>query len=516
MSTISLGKISTNKQSLFKVSATSSTGNALEYRLVSGKLPPGLNIAPSGEITGRTKEIIFNLDDGVTNLDSGNTTIDRKFDFTVEAKNKNGTVTNRQVFSITESKISDGEVANIFAKVRPTKTTRKELDAFITSPDLFPDESLYRKGELNFRTDDLSFLILAGINKPDLTVINNLLNENFYNTTLRIGDLKTAKAKDPNGNTIYELIYAELIDPYVDSPNEIVFSAQNLPNISFTYYASSTKILASSPIRANGKVVQVFVNSIKNMQDDLEAGLTVQNFDYLPQWMKSPQNDNLVPGFKLALPIKYVKPGESEKILYRINNESQFDFKNVPVLIDRFYVTKHNGTTIDNVRTPQNATGDGVTKVFSLDQGVTKSNNVLVTLDGVGVDASLYSITAIPTTAQNQQHSADKTTLTADSNKLTADLNKSKNTHELTFDTAPANGTAIVFKRKKTTFGLKEFVTLDTNTTSFDEKGTRFNVQPLTFDNKQPEDTQLLLLRSDVMDNVIHVSKQRELIRTPI
>ena len=216
------------------------------------------------------------------------------------------------------------------------------------------------------------------------------------------------------------------------------------------------------------------------------------------------------------MPIKYVKPGESEKILYRINNESQFDFKNVPVLIDRFYVTKHNGTTIDNVRTPQNATGDGVTKVFSLDQGVTKSNNVLVTLDGVGVDASLYSITAIPTTAQNQQHSADKTTLTADSNKLTADLNKSKNTHELTFDTAPANGTAIVFKRKKTTFGLKEFVTLDTNTTSFDEKGTRFNVQPLTFDNKQPEDTQLLLLRSDVMDNVIHVSKQRELIRTPI
>ena len=111
---------------MFKVSATSSTGNALEYRLVSGKLPPGLTIAPSGEITGRTKEIIFNLDDGVTNLDSGNTTIDRKFDFTVEAKNKNGTVTNRQVFSITESKISDGEVANIFAKVRPTKTTRKE------------------------------------------------------------------------------------------------------------------------------------------------------------------------------------------------------------------------------------------------------------------------------------------------------------------------------------------------------------------------------------------------------
>ena len=48
------------------------------------------------------------------------------------------------------------------------------------------------------------------------------------------------------------------------------------------------------------------------------------------------------------------------------------------MLIDRFYVTKHNGTTIDNVRTPQNATGDGVTKVFSLDQGVTKSNNVLV------------------------------------------------------------------------------------------------------------------------------------------
>ena len=516
MTTVSLGKITTNKQSLFKVSASSSTGKSLEYRLKDGKLPPGLTVAPSGEITGRTNEIIFDLDDGATSIDNSTTTLDRKFTFTVEAKNKNGAITDTQAFSITENKVTNGEIANVFAKVRPSKVMRSKLETFIENPDLFPDDALYRKGDLQFRTDDLSFLILAGINSPDLTVINALMNENFYNTTLRIGDLKTAKAKDPNGNTIYELIYAELLDAYDDSPNELVFSAQNLPNISFTYYASSTKILASSPIRANGKVQQVFINSIKNMQDDLEAGLTVQNFEYLPQWMKSPQTDNVVPGFRLALPIRYVKPGQSDKLLYRIKNETQFDLKNVPVLIDRFYVTKHNGTTIDAVRTEQTATGDGSTKDFTLTQNVTKANNVLVTVDGVGVDASLYSITATPRIIQHSNLSADKTTLTADDTTLTADINYDSLTTVLTFNTAPADGKTIVFKRKKTTFGLREFATFDTNTTSFDVKGTRFNVQPLTFDNKQPEDTQLLLLRSDIMDNVIHVSKQRELIRTPI
>ena len=516
MATIHLGSISTNKDSLFKVSAVSSTGKSLEYRLVKGKLPQGLSVDPSGEIHGRTNPMIFDLDEGVTTVDAGTTTIDRKFYFTVEAKNKNGVVKDQQEFSITETQTTKGEIANLYAKLRPTKATRVSIDDFIADPDLFPDESIYRKGALNFRTDDLAVLILPGITSPDLTTIYSYMNENFYNATLQLGEIKSAKAKDPKGNTIYEIVYAELIDPYAKSPNEIIFRTQNLNNISFTYYSSSTKILASSPIRASGTIEQVYINSINNMREDLQNGLTVQSYEYLPHWMKSPQGDNIAPGFRLVLPLKYVKPGEADKILFKIKNETTFDLKKVPVVIDRFYVTKHNGTTIDENRISQTATGDGSTKDFVLTQRVTTSKSVLVTIDGVGLDASQYSITETPTSELYIDIRADRTSYTADGTVYTADLKWNATNTVLTFNNAPADGKNIVFKRKKTTFGMKEFVSFDSATTTFDNKGTRFNNQTLTFDNKQPEETQLLLVRSDIMDNIIHTSKQRELIRTPI
>jgi len=521
MSRISLGSITTNKTSLFKVSASSSTGQSLEYRLIKGKLPPGLYVDQSGEIHGATTDVIYDLDEGITTIDASQTTFDRKFNFTILAKNKNGVITGRQQFAITENKITHGEVANLYAKARPTKSVRTEFSQFINDPDIFPEESIYRKGELKFRTDDLQFLILAGINAPDLTKVYNLMNENFYNTTLKLGDLKIGQAKNTAGQVIYEVIYIDLIDPYSGASDVLNLKSQNLGNVTFTYYASYTTIYASSPIRVSGTIDTVYINSIENMKDDLKAGLTVQNYDYLPLWMRSPQSNNETPGFKLALPIKYVKPGEANKILYKIKNESSFDFKKMSVEIDRFYINKHNGTTIDDVRIEQTETGDGSTKNFVLDQNVTTSKGVLVTIDSVGVDASAYNITELPVKSDFKFLTADKTPAsdilaTSDNTYYTADLDNSKTQTVLTFNTAPSNGSQIKFKRKRTTFGLREFASFDTATTTFDGGGTRFNTQPITFDNKQPEDTQLLMLRSDIMDNIIHTSKQRELIRTPI
>ena len=115
----------------------------------------------------------------------------------------------------------------------------------------------------------------------------------------------------------------------------------------------------------------------------------------------------------------------------------------------------------------------------------------------------------------------------------------------LTFTTAPINGSSITFKRKKTTFGVNDRVTFDkpnpgvsiitadnneiraddgnfdttcvpTVETTFDDKGTTFSSQPITFDQRRPENTQLAFSRENVMDGINNTSNHRDLIRKAI
>lgn len=490
MSHITLGSITTDKDSLFRVTAISSTGQALEYKLASGKLPPGLYIDQSGEIYGMTKDNVFELDEGITYFDTNGTTFDRRFNFNVRATNKDGILNDTHGYGINLRKISSSRISRIYGAVRPDKATRVSYQQFITDPDIFPKESLFRQGDLNFRTDDLRFLILSGVHSPDLTDLFNLMGNNFYNAKLQMGDIKVARAKDPNGETIYDVVYVELLDAYTKSPNSISFRSQNLPSIIFNYSSSSVNILSSnSNLKVTGTNQEdLYINSFKNMRGSIQDGMTVESFEYLPLWMKSPQENNITPGFKLALPINYVKPGEGQKIVYKIKNESSYDLKGVNIEIDRIYINKHDGTTIDENRTEQTFISDGSTTSYTLAQESQYAKNVLVLVGGVGYDTSQYSVSTDPST------------------KITT----------LTFNTAPANGSEIKLKRKKTTFGLHEYATFDNNTTTFDAKGTTFFVQNLTFDKKLPEDTQLIMLRSNILDQVNNLSKRRELIRTPI
>jgi len=347
--------------------------------------------------------------------------------------------------------------------------------------------------------------------------VQDLLDQNFFNTKLRIGEVKVGKAKNPNGDTIYEVVYAELEDDYATSPNTTQDDDGNV----------------------------LYINSIKNMRSRLKDNLTVESFEYLPHWMKSTQDNQITTGYKLALPLRYVQPGEGDKIVYKLKNETSFDLQKVYFQIDRLYVSNHTGTTIDATRTLGTATGDGNQTAFTIPQAVTQPKNIQVTIDGVSVNTVDQSGTAVYTVSGTT----------------------------LTFTNAPANGSAITFKRKKTTFGINDRVTFDrpneeipkvtadtteftadisndtvrassdrdradtsdytadhesgpntlydttyavTVETTFDSKGTTFSSQPITFDQVRPENTQLAFSRENVMDGINNTSKHRDLIRKAI
>lgn len=487
MSHVSLGSITNNKNSLFRVSAVSNAGVQLEYSYYTGKLPPGLSVHPSGEIFGVTKHHMFELDQNTTYFDGLTTTFDQVHRFSVKATNKDRPVTSTHEYTITERRLNTNQIGNIYVKISPDKITKNTFDRFVADTKIFDPDILYRMSDLNFQTGSRNVLLLSGVEAPYLTDLQNALGRNFYNMKLRISNFAVGKARDPKGNVIYEIIYAELVDAYSKSPNTV-----------------QDKI--------NG--AELYIASINNMKSALKDDLNVSEFEYLPHWMKSNQTNQLATGYKLVLPIRYVKPGQAERVLFKLENEQSFDLSTLYFQIDRLYIDKHKGTTIDDTRTVATFTADGNTTSYTLPQAVTLPKHVQVTIDGV----SMNTLDA----SGNPNYTVSSTTLT--------------------FTNAPQSGSTITFQRKKTTFGVNDYVTFDrpnealpkitadtidisadTNhydtsyfggtETTFDDKGTTFFSQIVTFDQRKPEDTQLAFARENVMEGINNTSKHRDLIR---
>lgn len=83
-----LGTIDNGDTSLLKVEAVNRGGRELSYRLKSGafnELPQGLQLLPTGEISGRVTFNTFAIDLGYTTFDNDTTTWDLTFRFTVNA-----------------------------------------------------------------------------------------------------------------------------------------------------------------------------------------------------------------------------------------------------------------------------------------------------------------------------------------------------------------------------------------------------------------------------------------------
>ena len=83
-----LGTLDNGDTSLLVIEAVNRGGRQLSYRLKSGafnKLPQGLQLLPTGEISGRVSFNTFAVDLGSTTFDNNSTTWDTQFTFTVNA-----------------------------------------------------------------------------------------------------------------------------------------------------------------------------------------------------------------------------------------------------------------------------------------------------------------------------------------------------------------------------------------------------------------------------------------------
>jgi peroxidase len=375
-----LGIIPANYISTLAVSASTTVPNAvLIYQLVGGKLPPGLTLNLDGEIIGTTNQYYntFKKTLGLTSFDSGHltfdqntATIDRVFVATIEARDQFNYSAITRDFKITVTTPNTVAYSNIVARPFLKLNQRALWKSFINNSSIFTPSSIYRNNDTSFGVQsDLTMLVYAGVQTKEAAAYVGAMGLNFKRKRFQFSNIKKAIAIDPNtGNSVYEVIYVQMIDPQETDGKHLPISITSLPGLesdnitadnSINFFQQTIDDLnTNSPFGgpdipqltvdstgyevSNPKPDTYFPNSITNWQTRLEGvGLTERN--YLPLWMRSiPNGQKQQLGYTLSVPLCFCKPGTADDIILNIKY-SKFDFKVLDYEIDRFTIDSVTG-----------------------------------------------------------------------------------------------------------------------------------------------------------------------------
>jgi len=325
------------------------------YRLSSGTLPPNLTILSNGDITGRVSsqpsDVLKSLGDKTT------------FSFSIEAYSLNyPLVSSKKQFTLTVEQFFTEPTENLYLKATPSLEHRGILKSLLNDTTLIPDQDIYRLHSNHFgKATDVSFVHAYGINASTIEKYTSSISKNHYWRNVTLGEIKTARATDDNGNVIYEVVYSEIIDnlknsnnisisseifwprkinlnlgPWITSTTELYTSFSNIDS-SFNNNDQLDDFTSLSP----GSVKKLYPASLTNMGIRIADNLG-QTFHYklLPRWMTSQQENGDILGFIDAWVICYTKPKKSTTIANNIKNTWQNKLNKINFRIDRYSVDK--------------------------------------------------------------------------------------------------------------------------------------------------------------------------------
>jgi len=327
----SLGEIDNGATSTFYVEAVNVSGISLQYRLKSGsdsRLPQGLQLLPSGHIAGRVSFDTFALDGGTTTFDVNLNTVDQPttFDmvaiFTVNAFSVNGLVDVNKTFSIKVNRRYQEPFDNLYIQAMPPQDDRDLLADLLQNPTIFPPALIYRSDDPNFGVARRVIYNHAyGLTAATLDDYVASLNLNHYWKNLVLGEIKTARALDDDGNIIYEVVYSSVVDNLTNNDGVSV----------------NKQVVLPYPVDPNtvNEVDSVYPNSLQNMRDQV-IDVVGQISNSLPRWMLSRQVDGSVLGFTPAWVIAYTNPGQSGQIAYNIQTQFDTALSIIDFKVDRY------------------------------------------------------------------------------------------------------------------------------------------------------------------------------------
>jgi hypothetical protein len=390
---VNLGSINANYISTLRVSATTTIMDAVVlYTLVDGSLPNGLSLSSDGEIIGKVIQFpdvandilgLTSFDGGLLTFDAKNTTVDRVFSFTVDARDQFGYSATTRTFSVTVNVPDAIAYSNIRVQPYLNNVQRTAFKSFMNNTLVFSPESIYRSNDPNFGLQyNLAMIAYAGIQTNNAGKIAAAMGLNHKRKRFIFNSVETAVAYLPGTNTaIYEVVYLKMLDPLEPNGSHLPLTVKSTGYQSDTITIDSVPSIwsrklsslstdgyplddLSSPAPANSRPLETvtadstgyqisnpnvktfFPNSITNWQYRIgQTGLTERN--YLPLWMRSIQPGTKQEiGFVLAVPICYCLVGKSAGIKLLIEN-SGFDFKQLDYTVDRYIIDSVTGYTSD-------------------------------------------------------------------------------------------------------------------------------------------------------------------------
>ena len=362
-----LGSMVAGRISNLSITAlTTLVDSTLKYNLVSGKLPYGIRLTQYGELVGSPRQYVSNdglgliyFDNDInTTFDNGATTFDRKYTFTVMARDRFGFSASTKTFTISVVDEDSNKYSNIYMKPLLAASQRVLYENFINNSRIFVPEYIYRPGDADFGLQrDLKCLVFAGIETKNIENYVAAVAKNHTKKKYLMGEIKTAIAKNPGSNeVVYEVVYVEVIDPLVPksgktkstfrttSPNRITVDSLrydlNTNTEPFKYKIDNTITIDSNAINIDQTTNSLmYLSNLQNMRSRIRE-IGAASGDFLPLWMRTQQSiKTQQTQYVSAIPICYTLPGKAITVVENIKNNG-FDFKVINYEIDRYVVDR--------------------------------------------------------------------------------------------------------------------------------------------------------------------------------
>ncbi len=258
-------------------------------------------------------------------------------------------------FTVLINRVYNEPYQNLYVKCMPPADDRAFINQLIQNQAIIPEEILYRADDPNFGVAKyVDYIHAYGLTVDTFEKYVQSLQINHYWRKVTLGDIKTARALDANGNVLYEVVYSQIIDDLVNAQGVSVAKSLTWP------YPIVTQ---------DGTIDIVYPGSLITMRDQVIATVG-QTSQALPLWMTSKQADGSIVGYTPAWIIAYVKPGESGRLAYNISTQFGPNLNLIDFKIDRYELDRSQTHLWDPVTKtwipypPEATTFDRDTTVF--------------------------------------------------------------------------------------------------------------------------------------------------------
>ena len=221
-----LGAIDANFTSTLRlVAETTVPDTAMLYSVKSGKLPYGLELNYDGEIIGSARQFGTADKPGLTIFEDkavtwdgalpGNTTFDRRYKFTVEARDRFNYTAIEREFKLDVVDLDNTQYTDIYMRPMLPESQKTYYKNFISNPEVFTPNKIYRPSDLKFGIQkNLDMLVASGVEATTIDKFVAAAAKGHKRKKYMLGEIKSAIAKEsPTSDTIYEVVYIEVKDP---------------------------------------------------------------------------------------------------------------------------------------------------------------------------------------------------------------------------------------------------------------------------------------------------------------